>query len=240
MKHKMMKHILPLLSATLLAVALLLPCAAAAQHTNPGYMGRHAVLTLNGNANANYGYLFPEELGYAYDALPVVFSPSLTVEYALSRRVSLALQGGTQTFGTKYSDRTRLDDLALTCRLYGNSGEKGRVAPLGAYIGYGLLVSRQRIDTLSTYHVATTVLDNGKTDYYRFGLKIEAGRNYIWMNRLVMNIGVSYTLVAGWPFNESVTMEDYDAERLFQNHISAATWMSHLVMLHLGIGLLPF
>ena len=225
----------------LLALALA-PLPAAAQQQNIGYMGRHAVVTLDGNVNANYGYFKVRgNADYAYDALPVTFSPSLTLEYAVGRRVSLAARAGLQTYATPFSELTHAQDLAVTCRLYGAKNNLGRMAPLGAYVGYGLMVSRQQLDTVNTPNFSIPSDDGGKTDYLRFGIRLEMGRNYIWMDRLVMNIGVNYTLVAGIPFRDKpFSLDHYSAQQQVQNRMSAAAWVTHGIMLHIGIGVLPF
>lgn len=244
-----------------LAVVLLSFCTTAtAQGNNPGYLGRHVVITLNGNVNMNHGFLLNDGKDLNADAMPVVFSPAITLEYTLNRKYSLALQAGMQTVSTRYSyigndnqedpynyiysgslTRTQADakitDIMLTLRHYGGNNN-GRITPLGGYFGYGLMLSHQSFDTLSDTHFHSVL---GKTDFYRGGIVLEAGRNYIWMNRLAMNIGIRYTLIAGWPFNEKIfSFDDYTTEESAEKYVNATAWVTHCIMLQLGIGFLPF
>jgi len=177
----------------------------------------------------------------------VAFTPWAFAEFALKRNLSLAVTARYQKgnpdvyqytnesyweeirtpYGIDYQYREIYDTvqssrdmliLGLELRSYTNSD----FAPLGRYVDYGLHMVR--MTTLDKQAVNNT-----------FGFHIGIGRNYIFLNRLLLNYQIDYAYTYGLIRSTFGFEED---TRPYAHLGDAA--LSNLLTFKLGIGFIPF
>ena len=222
-------------------------------HTTPGFLGRRMAVS------AQMGIDFPvlNWMFERYTEDKVDLRPGIALEFVTAPRQSLSLlvdynktgfyvSNGYVT-GSAYRPQsghlydTRILSAALSYRWYPSN----TFAPLGPYIGAGVYASRIAL-TPQADHVLRNWLKD--TTYNRFGVQVEAGRNYMIANKVLLNIGVRYSFTIANPFH----YEDWDVyapteeDRIRQAQINAMRqmnanlWMAQLVILNIGLGFLPF
>ena len=218
-----------------------------APNSVPGFMGRRLVVS------AQVGMDFPI-LNWIFDRHcdeKIDLRPGLALEWATNEKQSISLNvdynktqfflengyavpdGRSYSYGSLYD--TRLLTGFLSYRWYmGNTS-----APLGQYLGIGGYASRLKLrpqpdDVLQNWH---------DTTYYRFGVQCELGRNYIFANKLLFNIGVRYSFTLANPFRDDHFSSDRDRLQQFQMNLvrqmNANLWVAQLIVLNVGVGFLP-
>lgn len=219
----------------------------------PGFLGRRLAVT------AQMGMDFPvmNKIFERYPEQNVDLRPGVLLELVTAPRQSLAVavDYNKTTFyvtngyvvGSSYRPvsghvyDTRVLSAALSYRWYVSD----MYAPLGPYLGAGAYASK--IDLLPK---AEQVLRNwlGDTTYMRYGIQLEAGRNYMLANKVLLNIGLRYSFTIANPFRyedwETIMPTEQDrihhAETNALRQMNANLWMAQLVVLNVGVGLLPF
>ena len=226
---------------------------AAFASSTPGFLGRRLAVT------AQMGMDFPvmNRLFERYPEQNVDLRPGVQLEFVTAPRQSLAVGvdynkttfyvtngyvvGSTYRTESGHVYDTRVLSAALSYRWYVSD----MFAPLGPYLGLGAYVSK--IDLLPK---AEQVLRNrlGDTTYTRYGIQVEAGRNYILANKVLLNIGLRYSFTIANPFH----YEDWDniipteqdrirhAEINALRQMNANLWMAQLMIVNIGLGFLPF
>ncbi len=199
---------------------------------NKGFMGKR--LSLTGGFNLGMaGYQTFEHGHY------VALTPWAAVEFAVKRNMGLALWGRynkgydeiTQTSGSHYdangvwlgpttfpSSKNMLT-IGLDVRSYNRS----EFAPLGLYIGFGA-------------HMVRFSDMDGTAAGQTFGAHIGLGRNYVFLQRLVLNYEVSYAYTYG--VLKSVDT-DFSGDNVYNMHYADAV-LANVLTVRLGIGILPF
>ena len=221
--------------------------------STPGFLGRRLAVT------AQMGMDFPvmNKIFERYPEQNVDLRFGALLEFVTAPRQSLALgvDYNKTTFyvtngyvtGSSYRPLsghvydTRVLSAALSYRWYVSD----MFAPLGPYLGVGAYVSK--IDLLPK---AEPVLWNwlGDTTYMRYGIQLEAGRNYMLANKVLLNIGLRYSFTIANPFHyenwENIIITEQDrrhhAEVNALRQMNANLWMAQLVILNIGVGLMPF
>lgn len=203
-----------------------------------GYLGRR--LALMGGLNFGMAGYQPFSIGK-----PVVFTPWLSAEYALSRKWTLSAgwshqngyeECGSYSYREQYYDyvadqwvvrNVTLTDLSkdmttwnLTARVYDNSD----FAPLGEYLSFG------------AHWVHFTNPSDGSNGGNSFGLHIGGGRNYIFFDRLVLNIEARYSYTSGLLRFFTSLGESNGSENLYK----ADAIFANVILLKMGLGILPF
>ncbi len=227
---------------------------ASAPGRTPGFLGRRLAVT----AQMGVGFPVMNWIFERFTDRKVDFRPGIALELVTGQRQSLSLnvdynktrffvddgytlgrdRYGWLIFGELYD--TRILTAALSYRFYmANS-----VAPLGPYIGAGLYGSSLNLNPQDE----ACLYNRLDTSYYRFGVQLEAGRNYMLANKVVLNIGLRYSFTIANPFHK----DDFDvfiptdedrirqAKLNAQRQMNADLWMAQLVILNIGIGFLPF
>ena len=184
---------------------------------NPvGLMGLH--WSLSGGANLALSGYQPMKIGKT-----VSITPWLNIEYALSRKMTLTA-GWARQWGFEEINRTTPDlskemtTWNLTARFYSNTD----FAPLGPYWGAGL------------HWVHFTNMSDGSSGGNTFGLHVSLGRNYVFLQRMLLNIEVRYAYTNG--ISEYFKISEYDGKP--RHRVDAA--LANIMMLRLGLGILPF
>ena len=153
----------------------------------------------------------------------VSITPWLNIEYALSRKMTLTA-GWARQWGFEEINRTTPDlskemtTWNLTARFYSNTD----FAPLGPYWGAGL------------HWVHFTNMSDGSSGGNTFGLHVSLGRNYVFLQRMLLNIEVRYAYTNG--ISEYFKISEYDGKP--RHRVDAA--LANIMMLRLGLGILPF
>jgi hypothetical protein len=222
-------------------------------NSTPGFLGRRMAVS------AQLGMDFPI-LNWIFERFTepkVDLRPGIALEWVTAPRQSLALavdynktqfylidgyvmrEGGRNYNGNHYD--TRILTASLSYRWY----TENMAAPLGPYIGAGVYGSR-----LNMVPLTETLVRNWLEDsvYYRFGLQVETGRNYMIANKVLLNIGVRYSFTIANPFSyedwDNIIPTEQDRIRNAQTNalrqLNANQWMAQLVVLNIGVGLMPF
>ena len=227
---------------------------ALAPNSTPGFLGHRLAVT----AQMSMG--FPV-MNWIFDRSTdrrVDLRPGIALEWVAGRRQTLSLsvdynktrffvedgytlgvdRYGYYHFGELYD--TRILTASLSYRHYmANS-----VAPLGPYIGAGLYGSSLNLQPQDEVYLYNRL----DTSYYRFGVQLETGRNYMFANKVLLNIGLRYSFTIANPFHK----DDFDvlipteedrirlAELNALRQMNADLWMAQLVILNIGVGFLPF
>ena len=199
-----------------------------------GHMGHRFALT--GGANLAMAGYQPFEIGKI-----VAFTPWANLEVALDRKLTLSLGWAYQKGYDKLNDVvkeeyfstppywrevTYLDqDLSknmttynLTLRFYDNTD----FAPLGPYLGAGM------------HLVHFTNMSDGSNGGNSFGLHLSGGRNYVFFDRLVLNLEARY----GYTFGTRELFKSWMDEEYQGYKLDAV--MANMLVLRLGIGVIPF
>ena len=169
-------------------------------------------------ANLAFSGKQPFKIGKA-----VSITPWVNLEYALSRRFTLAAgwarQGGFEELNRTTADLSKdMTTWNLTARFYSNTD----FAPLGPYFGVGI------------HWVHFTNMSDGSSGGNTFGLHLSLGRNYVFLQRLLLNIEARYSYTYGLlDFMKSLANLD---SRL---HMADAV-VANVMMLRIGLGVLPF
>ena len=218
----------------------------------PGFLGRRLAVS----ANLNMG--FPV-LNHIFDRPGAIIDlrPSLNLEWTVAKHNTLSLnldynktlfyiKNGYLPTGRYMPDgfaplyNTTILGADLTHRWYTDIS----TAPLGTYWGAGASLSHINIVPQAEAY-RRNALDS---TYYRFGITLETGRNYIIRNKVLFNIGIRFHLTAANPFSYDPDL-DFDAtyeERLRKaennpvRQLNADLWMANVFLLNIGVGFLPF
>ena len=209
-----------------------------------GFLGRRFVIS------ANLGLGIPV-LNHIFDRPGAIVDlrPGINLEWATSQQHSLSLyvdynktefyidKGYTSSsynFSPLYN--TNIISADLTHRWY-----KGiSTAPLGPYFGLGAVASRIDLQPKAE-RAYYNQLDS---TYYRFGITLETGRNYIIRNKVLLNLGVRYHLTIANPFKSDFSLDPRstyeEQQKIPVRQMNADLWMTNLVLLQVGVGFLPF
>ena len=211
---------------------------------NPvGFMGHRFVLA--GGANLGFSGHQTFSIGKAFS-----LTPWATVEFAVSRKWTVSATWSYQPGFDELNNFTRTEEQydqyghnsehdvhytnmdysknmttwSLTARKYSNTD----FAPMGPYGGFGL------------HLVHFTNMSDGSNGGNSFGLHAVAGRNYIFFDRLVLNIEARYGytfdnfgLVKSWSFGHNEWISD---DQLYK----VDAMVHNLLLLKVGIGIIPF
>lgn len=194
----------------------------------PGYLGKHLIVSgIGGISFPFFGRLYDRE---RVDAIALRYGGML--EYAIGKQSSIALTAdyGNTTFDVRDYNTAEagITTASLTYRHYLND----HVAPLGVYGGIGLSASLVNLTPTPPGHMPG-YLDKS---YKRAGLQIDLGRNSIFFDWLVLNIGLRYNLTIANPFEKF----DYEPVKNPIRMMNANLWLYNLVSIHLAIGIIPF
>ncbi len=225
---------------------------AAFASSTPGFLGRRLAIT----AQMGMGFPILNKIFERYPERNIDLRPGVALEFVTAPRQSLALGvdynktsfyvSNGYTVSSAYSPQsahlydTRILSAALSYRWYIG----GTYAPLGPFLGAGAYASRVGLTPQ-----ADNVLRNWLADstYYRFGLQVEAGRNYMIANKVLLNIGVRYSFTIANPFRYDyqgviITPEERIryAETNPMRQMNADLWMAQLMIVNIGLGFMPF
>ena len=181
-----------------------------------GYLGHRFMLS--GGLNLGLAGWQTFEIGKV-----LAFTPWLSAEAAVGRKWTLSAgwshQNGYDELNERNVDISKhMTTWNLTARYYGNTD----FAPLGAYTSFG------------AHLVHFTNPSDGSNGGNSVGLHIGAGRNYIFFDRLALNIEARYSYTTGFiswfhslgAYNKGLHKGD--------------AIMANAILLKLGIGFIPF
>lgn len=169
----------------------------------------------------------------------VASTPWASAEFALNRNLSLAVtaryqKGNPNIYQYYYNDywdgynyQTIIDTIQssrnmLTLGLELRSYRHSDFAPFGRYVDYGL------------HMVRMVTLDN-QTANNTFGFHIGLGRNYIFLDRLLLNYQIDYGYTYGFVKSFFGFEEDTRPYHYYSDAI-----LSNILTIKLGIGFIPF
>lgn len=144
---------------------------------------------------------------------------------------------GTVYYDTVYPESFRKHDIytfGLGFRKY------KQIAPVGTFWGITAQLHTSVLDTLNNPHLLD--FDN-KVRQLAAGLNFEFGRNYVFHDFLVLNIGMNVGLVGGLPFNPNkIALEPIRHDQRWRNNFAFTQklWLQNIFMLNIGLGFLPF
>ena len=208
---------------------------------NPvGFLGHRFSLT--GGVNLGFSGYYPIEIGKAFS-----FTPWAAAEFAVSRNWSVTAGWSYQKGFDELNNFTRREaqydaygwyigegdvtytnqDISknmttwnLTVRKYSNSD----FAPLGIYGGFGV------------HWVHFTNMSDGSDGGNTFGIHAAAGRNYVFFDRLVLNIEARYSYTYGAiDLLKALAIKEEE----HRPHYADAS-MANILLLKIGIGFIPF
>ena len=202
-----------------------------------GYMGKRFALA----GGFNFGMAGYQTFAAGH---PTALTPWASVEFALKRNLSLSVWGRynkgyedvfvekdtTWYTGSGYNrvhhwgtHNVQSSKNMLTIGIDIRDYKRSDFAPLGLYVDYGI------------HMVRFTNLNNtpaGQT----FGAHVGLGRNYVFLDYLILNWEVDYAYTYG--FLKTV---DFDFSDKYKNYLHYAdAILANIVTVRLGIGLLPF
>ena len=150
----------------------------------------------------------------------LTIGPSLTLDYVLPDNTSIMARASVHRHDSvwKVSPYTNYTFM-LGARKYTN------LAPLGTYYGGGLVMNYLKFD------------EPNDLKNILWGADFEFGRNYIFFDYLILNIGVRYGATLAKPIDLGFGRQKVE---LKQQHLNCAVWLDNLMLLEIGIGLLPF
>ena len=188
----------------------------------PGYMGRRFALTAEGSLSLSFPSQW-EEMGRVW-----MLSPSASAEFAMNEELSLTAGFNYKSSTSHVADPFHVGNCQFGIRRYA----KKTNAPLGVYAGFGV--------TYSKIHYLNEVCPRGafyhrteKDKLSMFGMQLSFGRNYIFYDRLLLNLHVGYTI----SFADFEGLFDFDNDL---DNPTCQTMVSNLIMVGLGVGFLPF
>ncbi|MBP5644608.1 MAG: M48 family metalloprotease [Bacteroidales bacterium] len=178
----------------------------------------------------------------------VAFTPWASAEFALTRRLSLAVTARHQkgdpnitmnlgdwkeytyrdSYGHEHYESRWVDSIAQTSRnmltigLELRSYKNTDFAPYGYYFDIGAHMTRM------------TTIDK-QTSNNTFGVHVGLGRNYIFFNRLLLNYQIDY----GYTYGFVKSVFGFEEETRPNRHYADAI-LSNIFTFKLGIGFLPF
>lgn len=203
----------------ILLAALTLSIGASAQVS--GYMGRKFSIMVDASPSILYNpnaddFDFIKENLMSF----LTIGPSLTLDYVLPDNTSIMARASVHRHDSvwKVSPYTNYTFM-LGARKYTN------LAPLGTYYGGGLVMNYLKFD------------EPNDLKNILWGADFELGRNYIFFDYLIMNIGVRYGVTLAQPIDWWFGGQRIDRK---QQNVNAAVWLDNLMLLEIGIGLLPF
>ena len=202
----------------------------------PGYMDRHLLIV--GNAGISFpviNHFFNRE---KTDNVASRWGGS--AEYAITKNGSIALtyDVGKTTFDIKKEPLldAKISTLGLQYRWYLNDN----IAPLGTYFGAGLSMANVNL-TPTTVGTSRNYIE---PTINRYAIQLECGRNYIYFDRIALNISVRHNLTFANPI-EPLDYFDYwsstsDYRKLATRSFNANLWTYNLISLHISLGVIPF
>lgn len=203
-----------------------------------GEMGLHYSLL---NKATNFNPYMKAQLSYGF-GLEYVTKEKRSLHLDLDHRAStFFIENGYANPSSRYYDGSIYDatltTLALSHRWYTTPH-----APHGTYCGLG--ISGEKISILpQAESVQYNQLD---TNFYRAGIRLEFGRNYIFAKRILFNWAIRYNFSICNPI-EYENFDDIWNEQIeetrninFKRHLNANIWHEQLLVFHLSLGFLPF
>lgn len=186
---------------------------------NPvGMLGLRCAIT--GGGQLSMAGLQPFDIGTILS-----INPWVNLEYALSRKLTLTAgwtrQGGFEKLNKTTPDLSKdMTTWSLALRFYSHTD----FAPLGPYACAGL------------HMVHFTNMSDNSDGGNTFGLHFGAGRNYVFFERILLNIEARYSYTYGLlDFFKSVGGNDFGGRKYI-----ADAFLANLIVFRLGIGILPF
>lgn len=175
-----------------------------------------------------------------YSQRRIDLHPELSLQYVVKEfgALSLTLDYNPTQFDCKSEVsilKADILNLGITYRFYRNAS-----APMGFYLGFGALGCR----------VALQPVDEGKTlkylnpTYYRGGILVETGRNWMIGKSLFVNFGARYGLpIANFsevPGYETYHPRENAGEVNSRRMMNANLAISNILVFHLNLGFMPF
>lgn len=186
---------------------------------NPvGMLGLRCAIT--GGGQLSMAGLQPFDIGTILS-----INPWVNLEYALSRKLTLTAgwtrQGGFEELNKTTPDLSKdMTTWSLALRFYSHTD----FAPLGSYACAGI------------HMVHFTNMSDNSDGGNTFGLHFGAGRNYVFFERILLNIEARYSYTYGLlDFFKSVGGNDFGGRKYM-----ADAFLANLIVFRLGIGILPF
>jgi opacity protein-like surface antigen len=186
---------------------------------NPvGMLGLRCAIT--GGGQLSMAGLQPFDIGTILS-----INPWVNIEYALSRKLTLTAgwtrQGGFEELNKTTPDLSKdMTTWSLALRFYSHTD----FAPLGSYACAGI------------HMVHFTNMSDNSDGGNTFGLHFGAGRNYVFFERILLNIEARYSYTYGvLDFFKSVGGNDFGGRKYM-----ADAFLANLIVFRLGIGILPF
>lgn len=186
---------------------------------NPvGMLGLRCAIT--GGGQLSMAGLQPFDIGTILS-----INPWVNLEYALSRKLTLTAgwtrQGGFEELNKTTPDLSKdMTTWSLALRFYSHTD----FAPLGSYACAGI------------HMVHFTNMSDNSDGGNTFGLHFGAGRNYVFFERILLNIEARYSYTYGvLDFFKSVGGNDFGGRKYMADAL-----LANLIVFRLGIGILPF
>ena len=207
---------------------------------NPvGFLGHRFSIT--GGANLGLAGVQPFAIGKVF-----AFTPWANVEFAVDRQWTINAGWSYHPGYDQLNSKTVMEDIfdsygyyhgmqevthtnldysrnmttwSVMARKYDNT----EFAPLGSYFGFGAQL------------VHFTKMSDGSNGGNAFGLTIGAGRNYIFFDRLLLNIEARYAYTAGGFIDMIHGFADRDGKGYL-----ADAMLANVLLLKVGIGVIPF
>lgn len=183
-----------------------------------GMLGLRCAIT--GGGQLSMAGLQPFDIGKI-----VSINPWVNIEYALSRKLTLTAgwsrQGGFEELNKTTPDLSKdMTIWSLALRFYNHTD----FAPLGPYVCAGL------------HMVHFTNMSDNSDGGNTFGLHVGAGRNYVFFERMLLNIEARYGYTYGvMDFIKSVGGDNFGGRKYMADAV-----LANLITIRLGIGILPF
>ena len=224
---------------------------------NSSFMGRHLlvgvdfILGLNQTAG-NSGFMgFSSELGRE-DLFQL--RPRVNLEYIFNNNYAIHASASqskttfkevwekTHSYSDGYS-RTSTEYIRLPHDIYSFSlgfRRYGDLAPHGTFWGVSLLWHTTKLDLAENPNPKVGALNERMN---KIGCNFEFGRNYIFFDRLVLNIGMNVGLVGSLPIHpKEFLFETTDKPLLWTDkfEFGRKLWLQNIFTFNIGLGVLPF
>lgn len=217
-----------------------------------GLMGKRFMVT------AGIGVSFPvfkDMLAIGSNARDLDFHPALEMNYITKNQQSLALWLDYNPTKFDFSGYHYVNEPLAYASIF-SAAMTYRWAlsfcnmPIGSYIGVGLqgnLIQLSPVNEEQTFNYL-------QPTNYRGGIQLELGRNYAVSKSMTVNFGVRYSFSIANPFNkiwnydysqgfDQALINAYELEfrKVNTTHsLNGNLWMTNVMMVHVGLGFLPF
>lgn len=145
--------------------------------------------------------------------------------------------GGYDFYDIRYPETIRKHDIysfGLGFRKY------SQIAPVGTFWGITAQCHTSVLDTLNNPHLLDV---EQPARQLAVGLNFEFGRNYVFRDFLVLNIGMNVGLVGALPFNPNeLALSPKAHDQRWRNNYAFTQnlWLQNIFMFNIGLGFLPF